>query len=127
MIKEEYNIPIQAGYSNIIHIMWYHKSTILQIATVISFSYLTYNIPFIVMNSFIPLVTNISSSTMLGLNTGLLIFDMLFIPICGLYTQKHSPTMIMKNSCLVLAITIIPLWHGLNDAPLWYVTAVRLG
>ncbi|WP_316353990.1 MFS transporter [Candidatus Trichorickettsia mobilis] len=116
----------KSNYSNLSQVMWQHKLVIVQIAAVINIYYLTYCIPFIVMNSFIPLITNISASTMLALNTSLLIFDMLFIPICGKYAQKYPPALIMKNSCMVLAITIIPLWYSLNHASLWYVTAVRL-
>jgi MFS family permease len=119
-------IAFTNDYSNFCNIIWKHKLVIVQIAAIINVSYLTYCIPFIVMNSFIPLITDISASTMLALNTGLLIFDMLFIPICGKYAQKYPPALIMKNSCMVLAITIIPLWYNLNHASLWYVTAVRL-
>ncbi|WPY01280.1 MFS transporter [Candidatus Trichorickettsia mobilis] len=124
--RDMLQVSAKINYLNLLSIIWKHKVIIVQIAAIINVSYLTYSIPFIIMNSFIPLITDIRASTMLALNTSLLIFDMLFIPICGKYAQKYPPALIMKNSCMVLAVTIIPLWYSLNHASLWYVTAVRL-
>lgn len=103
-----------------------HKLIIIQIAIIMSVSYATYSIPFIVMNSFVPLITDIDAGTMLALNTNLLIFDMLFIPLCGRYTQRYPPSFVMKGACMVLAITVMPLWYGLSNASLLYITVVRI-
>jgi len=111
---------------NIITSIWNNKIGVLRVAVITGFSYMTYSIPFIVMNNFIPLVTNISIKTMMKLNTILLIFDMIMIPILGHIFSKYNHNKIMINSCVILACTIIPLWYFIEGAPLWYITFVRL-
>lgn len=105
--------------------LWLYKAIIAKVAIATSFSSLTYTISFIVMNSFVPLVTSISLTTMMTLNTSLLIFDMLAIPLLGAISCNYQPRKIMLSSCLILALTIVPLWVCLQGASLWYVTFVR--
>lgn len=53
---------------------------------------MTYIVPFVFMNSFIPLITDISIETMMKFNTEFLIFDMVMIPIIG-HLTKNSITL----------------------------------
>jgi MFS family permease len=105
--------------------IWNNKLNILSITVTTVFSHMTYAIPFIVMNSFIPMITSIKLETMMALNTSLLAVDMITIPILGRLGLKYDPIKIMVSSCAILALTIIPLWQGLNNASLFYVTFVR--
>jgi MFS family permease len=105
--------------------LWQHRSQILRIAIVTSFSQVTYVLPFIFMNSFVPLISTISLETMMALNTSLLVFDMVMIPVLGRITLNYNPTKVMITASLILASTIIPLFQGLHDASLTYVTFVR--
>lgn len=107
-------------------IFWRNKSNIFCVAIVTGFSYVTYIIPFLVMNSFVPLITGISLEQMMGYNTILLIIDMLLIPLIGNFVKKFNETKIMIISLTILAITILPLWAYLDQASLIYVTFVRL-
>ena len=63
---------------------------------------------------------------MMVLNTGLLVFDMLFIPILGKLTMRYSMYTVMVCAAGILATTIVPLFMFLSQASLAYVTCVRV-
>ncbi len=102
-----------------------HKANIFRIAVSTGFSYLTYSLPFIVMNSFIPLISQVTLENMMKLNSILLILDMLMIPLIGYLTRKLNNLRVMIIAASLLVISIIPLWYGLRDASLLYITFVR--
>lgn len=103
-----------------------HKSNLIRIALVNSFSHITYAIPFVVMNSIIPLITDIDLKTMMSFNTILLVFDMLLISIIGKKLINYAPNKIMIYSALSLGITILPLWYFTYQASLFYICCVRV-
>jgi MFS family permease len=107
-------------------ILFNHKSNIIRIALVNSFSHITYAIPFVVMNSVIPMITDIDLKTMMSFNTILLVFDMLLIPLVGRKLTSYAPNKIMFYSALSLAITILPLWYFTYHASLFYICCVRI-
>lgn len=116
-----------AGYNvSNIWLLWRNRSNIMRVATATCFSHLTYAVPFVFMNSFVPMITTITLRTMMLLNTSLLLFDMLFIPILGRLTMRYSMHKVMICAALVLASTIVPLFAWLPQASLWYVTCVRM-
>ncbi len=103
-----------------------NKCNILRVSIVSGFSYITYVIPFIVMNSFIPLITSISFEVMMTFNTILLVVDAAMIPIIGYLIKKCHPKNIMIISTSILFISIAPLWLYMSNASLWYINFVRL-
>lgn len=87
--------------------------------------YITYDISFVLMNTFVPFITNITRETMMQWNTTLLLFDMfLFIPVAYLVWDRDVTT-IKRLSVLMLALPAIPLFHFMQDASLAYVLFVR--
>lgn len=106
--------------------LWLYRYKLIQITTLSSLSYLTYTIPFIFMNSFIPMISDISYETMMSLNTALLIFDTFLIPVVGHYTTRYNPTKVLIFSSFVLSLTVIPLFHFLEGASFFYICFVRL-
>lgn len=109
-----------------IRIYWRQRFNIFRVALITSLSYITYVIPFVFMNSFIPLVTDISLKTMTALNILLTIFDMVMIPIIGRFLQNFEGDKIMMVAALILTVSIIPLFYFLPDASLIYVTIMRI-
>lgn len=105
--------------------IWQHKTNIICIAITTAFSYITYTIPFIFMNGFVPLISDIPLQTMLFLNTFLLIFDMLLIFFTGRLLIRYAAHKVMILSSLILACTVVPLFYGLENASLLYITCVR--
>jgi MFS family permease len=112
-------------YGNI-WLLWKEKKNVVRVALVTIFSHMTYAVPFVFMNNFVPLVTTISLSTMMYYNTSLLIFDMIAVPFIGYCTQRYNAMHVMLSASIVLSCTIIPLFYFLSQASLWYILFVRV-
>lgn len=106
--------------------IWQEKLTFFTIIMVFSFSYITYSISFILLNNLIPLITNHSLATMMSLNSWLLVFDFIALIAIGFIIEKYDIVKVMYLSAIILAITCIPLWYFLSNAPLWYVAFTRI-
>jgi MFS family permease len=106
--------------------IWINRANILRVALGTGFGHITYSIPFVFMNSFIPLITSISLETMMILNTTLLVFDMIMIPFVGRFLLKFEATKVMVTASMALTLTIIPLFSYLPGASLEYVIFVRI-
>ena len=106
--------------------IWDNRGNIFRVAMGTGFGHLTFSIPFVFMNSFIPLITSISLETMMLYNTTFLIVDMVSIPIIGRWLIRFRATNVMVTSALVLTVTIVPLFSGLPGASLAYVMFVRI-
>ncbi|ASX27783.1 MFS transporter [Rickettsia sp. MEAM1 (Bemisia tabaci)] len=121
-------IPAYAGLT--IHhdllTIWNNKLNIIRISFAIGFSYMTYIVPFVFMNSFIPLITDISLETMMKFNTEFLIFDMIMIPVIGNLTKKFHYLKILRGTLILMILSLIPLWWFLNNSSICYVNFVRI-
>ncbi len=119
-------IEPQGGFGKTMHILWSNKLNLLRISIITGFSYMTYVVPFVVMNNFVPDITSISFQTMMNCNTLLLILDAIMIPIIGYLLRGHKPKHIMIIGCLVLFISIVPLWFFMENGTINYINIVRL-
>jgi MFS family permease len=103
-----------------------HSSKITHIMIIFGFSYMTYALPFIFLNSFgILLSPNVSYSQMMMTNTGLLVFDLLLLVGLTKIPSSFSRKM-MPLSALALVILIIPLFFFLENGTLTSLTIIRL-
>jgi MFS family permease len=107
-------------------LLWSNRGNIIRVAVATCFSHITYAVPFVFMNNFVPLITTISLSTMMVLNTGLLVFDMICIPVIGRFTMHYSMYKVMISAASILTITVVPLFVFLPHASLTYVTGMRI-
>lgn len=110
----------------ILAIFWHKRTTFLSIAITTGLSYITYAIPFVFMNSFVPLITTISLESMMALNTALLVIDMFLIYFVGHITVNYTPKRLMGFATMTLAVSILPLFYFLPGSTLGYVTLVRI-
>jgi MFS family permease len=125
--KKRNNDDIYALYNfSSMRLLWHNKLNVMRVALVTCFSHVTYAVPFVFMNSFIPCITTISLPTMMALNTSLLVFDMMMIPLLGHMVMRYNATQVMVCVSMVLGCTIVPLFCGLPHASLCYVTFVRV-
>ncbi len=106
--------------------LWTHRTSVICVAIATGFGHLTYSIPFVFMNTFIPFITSVSLETMMAFNTGLLIVDMGSIPFIGRWVLRYDGQKVMIVASLVLAVTLVPLFLALPEASLAYVLFVRL-
>lgn len=109
-----------------IALLWHNRAHVLRVAIANCFSHITYAVPFVFMNSFVPLITSITLKSMMVLNTTLLVFDMIFIPVIGRITLNFFPRNVMMCASAILAVTIVPLFAWMTGMSLWYVTFVRM-
>jgi MFS family permease len=107
-------------------LLWHNRADVLRVAITNCFSHITYAVPFVFMNSFVPLITTITLKNMMVLNTTLLVFDMIFIPVVGHIVHTFSARKVMICASGILAITVVPLFAWLPGASLAYVTCVRM-
>ena len=105
--------------------LWKERKPIMRIAIVTGFSYVTYAIPFIFMNSFVPIITNISYLSMMKHTTTLMVLDILLLVVFGKILKKHDHNNIMAFASGLVALSIIPLFTGLSGASILYVTLFR--
>ena len=98
----------------------------LRIILASGLTYLTYSVPFVFFNHFIPLVTNITLSQMIHYNSLFLLIDFLLLPLFGTLSDRFNPIRWMAFSSLLLAITTIPLFLLLPQAGLFTVLSIRL-
>lgn len=108
-----------------IAIIKYQKLLILQISLVYAFSYLTYSTPFILMNSLMPLISDLTLVDMMKINSGLLVFDLIALPLVGFFVERFNPSKVMTFSGVMLGITLPFLWLFLENASFYYVLLVR--
>lgn len=100
--------------------------SLLKIIFLSSFTYLTYAIPFVFMNGFVPNMTKITYEEMIGINTTLLVLDMFLISFLGRFLEKKAPRTVMLFSAFCYSILILPAFFFLEDAALPFVTGVRV-
>lgn len=104
----------------------YKERTQLTVVSILyGFSYMTYAIPFVFLNSFVPLVSSITFNTMISLNTALLVFDMLAIPILAKVVKNFQPKYILLFSSITLGITILPAFTLLENCSFLVITLIR--
>lgn len=98
----------------------------LPIFFVSGFSYVTYSIPFVLMNGYMPLVCDVSFEAMAKMGTALMFFDILLIPIAGFLTSRFGFYKVMGSSLFFLLIGSGPLFflhHVCGVAGIWIFRA----
>jgi len=103
-----------------------HKLSLLSILLASGFSYTTYALAFTLMNGYIPLITSLSKTEVMQVNTGLLVVDLLLLPCFGYLASKLGKERVMLAGAIGSVILAIPLFSFLPEASLSAVIAVRL-
>ncbi len=88
-------------------------------------SYVTYAMAFDLMNGYIPIVTTLSKTEVMKINSYLLVLDMLLLPCFGYLAYRIGKERQMQMAALFLALAAIPLFLCLESASLGVVIAVR--
>jgi MFS family permease len=110
----------------LLQVLKQHRSSLLTIIVASGFSYVTYVMPCVLMNGFVPLVTNISKTAVMQVNTLLLIVDMALLPVFGYLAQKFGKERVMFIGAFGSAILALPLFYLVGGASLGMVIAIRL-
>ncbi len=102
------------------------RRALIAIAIASGFSYTSYTLSLVLMNGFVPLVSQVSQAQMMHLNTVLLGVDFLLLPLFGLLARRFSRERIMIISGVLAMLTGFPLLGLLKNATLVTVIIVRL-
>jgi len=102
-----------------------HKFKLLKIIILQGFAMITYSIPFVFLNNFIPMVSDLKTTELFIHNTFLLIFNNLMIPFIGVIIDKYHYAKWMFCIVFALFITIIPIFMLLPYLNIWQVTLVK--
>ena len=100
--------------------------TLIPLIITSGLSQFTYLLPFVLLNSLIPLVTQVSFQEMVVLNTGLLMFDFALMMWLGQALRRFAPAQVMLCAASVLMLSLPLLFMILPGAIIETVTAVRL-
>lgn len=114
------------GRREMINVLWQYRQMILLIALVAGFSYATSSIALVFLNGFIPLISNVTKEQMVNLNTILLFFDFLTLPIFGLMANRISRRKMMLFSAICTVVSGIPLFALLEMASMPAIVAIRI-
>ncbi len=109
-----------------INTLWQHKIVLFRVAIVSAFSYVTYSIPFIVMNSLTPKFSDATISNMMASNTMLLTLDMMILPVIGHFLIKYDTQKTLLSCVFLCLISSIPMWYFANNASFIYLISLKL-
>jgi hypothetical protein len=103
-----------------------HKLALMQVALSSSVSQVTYLIPFVFLNSLMPIISDITFEEMILFNNLLLFFDMIIIPLVGRVITSYSSQIVILFSSFIMLVSIPTLLYFLPSASLFYVFFVRI-
>lgn len=103
-----------------------NKESLLCIIAASGFSYTTYAFAFTFMNGYVPLVTTLTGTVVMNINTGLLLMDMLLLPCFGYLANRIGKEKVMLAGALCSAIGAIPLFYFLDEASLGIIIGIRM-
>lgn len=121
--SEKTSEPFSLNY--VLQTCWEYRKALSIIAVASGFSYASYTVALIMMNGFVPLVTTITTEEMMHLNTILLIFDFMMLPLFGYLTTRYSREKMMMGAGIAASLTGIPLFWFLQGASLATVIGIR--
>ena len=106
--------------------IWEYRTVLIPIALASGFSYTIYTHSFTFINGFLPLISSVSKQDACALNTVLLLFDLLLLPLFGWVAKKWGKERLMITSSALTFIAALPLFGLLTGASLFTVVAVRM-
>lgn len=111
---------------SLIQVLKEHRSSLFTIILASGFSYTTYAMPCVLMNGFVPLVTSLTKTAVMQVNTLLLIVDMGLLPVFGYAAQRWGKEKVMFFGAFWSAVLALPLFYLVGGASLGMVIAIRL-
>lgn len=119
--NEEFKASAKSG-------LFLYRQEFFTIILASGFSYVTYALPFVLMNGYVPLVTSLSKADVMKVNTVLLGVDMFLLPLFGAIAERVGKEKVMFFGALASLLGSIPLFSLLGPGSgIALVTLVRLG
>lgn len=117
---------LKLSVKNTFKTYWNKRKILFTIAITSGFYYASYVLPLVMMNGFIPLISRVSQTEMMHLNTFLLVIDFLLLPLVGILANRFSKEKIMMVAGLAPLFFGLPVFLLLEDASFFTVTFIQL-
>lgn len=106
--------------------LWLHRKALFFIAICSGFGSACYTMALVLMNGLIPLISSISKTEIMKINTYLLIFDLCALPFFGWVASRIPREKLMLFAALCVALLTIPLLISLEGASFVGIILVRI-
>jgi len=110
----------------IFSLIWQHRRTFIAIIFITGFSYTIYQTVTSLMNGFLPLISSLTKTDAMRLNTLILIIDFCLLPLFGYLAMRFSKEKVMLLFSLLAILLSPPLFHFLANANFFTATLIRL-
>jgi MHS family proline/betaine transporter-like MFS transporter len=111
---------------NLKHTVWSNRKMLLVIILSSGFAHATYSIALVLMNGFIPLVSSLTKTEMMKINTYLLILDFCALPFFGWLASQISREKLMLSASLGIFLLAMPLLLLLKGASISVIIGVQI-
>lgn len=112
--------------TNLKNTLWTYRTPLVCIMITSGFASATYSIALVLMNGFIPLVSTLSKTEVMKINTYLLILDFCALPFFGWIASKVPREKLMLSASLGVVLFALPLILSLKGASLMGIIGVRI-
>lgn len=106
--------------------LWEHRKSLLFIVICAGFGSACFSMALVLMNGFIPLISPLSKTEIMKINTYLLILDFCALPFFGWVASKISREKLMLIASSAVFLFSIPLTLSLKEGSLAAVVGVRI-
>ena len=110
---------------NVLQVLFKYPKELLAIIAVSGLSYTIYSMSTTFMNGFLPLISSISKKEAVGINSYLLLLDLMLLPVAGYISSKYGKEYIMSRSAICLGLVAIPGFALLSTGSLIISSIVR--
>ncbi len=97
-------------------VLWNYRSLLLSIFFVTGFSNALYESATTLLNNYLPLVSKLSTSQSVKMNTWILVLDFFLLPLFGLLAMKRSKKEVMGTFALLIIVCAFPIFSFLLRA-----------
>lgn len=98
---------------------------LLKVSCLHGLSYITYAVPFVILDNIIPLISNISRTEILAYSNVLMYFDIAMIIAMGYIIQSNHYKIWLLSSVILFAVTIIPCFVCLAKLTLQVIILIK--
>lgn len=120
------SVKFSQTFSNLRGVFWICRKPLLFIVISSGFAHANYSIALVLMNGFIPLVSSLTKTEVMRINTYLLILDFCALPFFGWLASRFHREKLMLSASLGVVLFSVPLLLSLEGASLAVVIGVRI-
>lgn len=120
------SVKFSQTMTNVKHTLRSNRGLLLIIIITSGFAHATYSIALVLMNGFIPLVSSLTKTEVMKINTYLLAFDFCAFPFFGWVASKVSREKLMLSISFAVVILSMPLLLSLERATTATIVGIRI-